>query len=204
MVVKRIVAWVLVVGLVPAFVALSVEGARAADAYTETLKQTSIFYNVAGGQMVLVPAGGELAKAPQAMKAKSMRYDDDTRIWGLQPTKPPAGLVQVTRGVIIGNNFYDYGNTGAGAVRSLLVDPKTGMVHYLVIEGVALGNENYLPVPVSAVELDSGDMAASKPELELMTFFSSGELGRAYPKQDLSIPLLVTKVVMLPGYALFR
>jgi len=173
-----------------------------ADAFTETLKQTSIFYNVPGGQMVLVPSGNELANSPQAMKPKSMRYDANTKIWGLQPSEPPAGLVQVTRGGMIDKNFYYYGNTGAGKVRSMLVDPKTGLVHYLVIEGVALGNENYLPVPVSAVDLDSGDMAASTPELKLMSFFGSGELGKAYPKQELAIPLLMTTVVMLPGHAL--
>ena len=45
-------------------------------------------------------------------------------------------------------------------------------------------------------------MEASKPDLELMSFFGSGELGKAYPKQELAIPLLMTTVVMLPGHAL--
>jgi len=201
-VVKRMVAWILVVGLLPAVVTLSADAVRAADAFTETLKQTSIFYNVPGGQMVLVPYGHELAKSPKAKSAESMQYDANAKMWALQPTEPPAGLVQVTGGDMIDKNFFDNGNTGAGAVRSLLVDPKTGMVHYLVIEGVALGNENYLPVPVSAVDLSSGKMAASTPELKLMSFFTSGELDKAYPKQKPSTPLSTTGVVMIPGAAL--
>ena len=174
----------------------------AQDVPVEKAVQSKVFYNLRGGQTVLVPADGEIGRSPEAIRAPHRRYDNRTLIWGIQPAAPPAGLTMVTKGPLRGKNFYDSSNTGTGSVRMLLVDPATGLIHYYVISGSVLGFGNFLPVPASAVDLRNGRLESAQPDMELMDQYSKSELKRKYPPAKIDGELISAAVAMIPTSAL--
>ena len=177
---------------------ISSAAVRAQEIPADTLVKSKVFYDIAGGQTYLIPSNSVLGRMPEAIPVENTRYHADAGTWGLQTATPPDGLAMVRDGPLVDKNFYDASNTGTGSVRALLVDPATGLVHYFAIMGVRLGFGRHVLVPVSAVDLHSGDLTATSPQLKLMDFFSKSEIAAAYPPAQIGVPIVATKVVLIP------
>ena len=173
----------------------------ASPAGAQSAKEASAskaFYNIKGGQTVLVANDSKLAAMPQAIKPSSRKWDRNLDTWGLQSEAPPAGLVRLKDGPFINDNVKVTGGQAIGYTESLLVDPATGLVHYLVATGGAIGHGNYLPVPVSALDMRTLETLVSSREAKIMTAYSDSDLDRKFPAQQMTMPVRAAEVVLVP------
>jgi hypothetical protein len=112
--------------------------------------------------------------------------DLDRGIWGTQPVTPPAGLVMVRQGDIVGRNIEDRAGNPIAWIEYLLVEPATGDARY----AVASSNRfpNYVAVPLSAVRIMPTAVVidGSERTLVLAPKYTLVELDRRYPRTVLT------------------
>ncbi|MDJ0893808.1 MAG: PRC-barrel domain-containing protein [Alphaproteobacteria bacterium] len=118
------------------------------------------------------------------------KVDTKRNVWGEQTVKPPSGLTLVQEGPHVGEMLYERSKNSFGKVSGLLVDPATGLVHYLVVTSrFFLEAKRHLPVPRTAIDID-GDkvlkVATPLKSLKLLDVYSKEQLDAAYPPQKLS------------------
>jgi hypothetical protein len=155
----------------------------------EEAAASQVFYNIKGGQTVLVDASGDLGKMPEAVTTDDRKLLKNQETWALQPLVPPQGLARVEDESLVGRNMRERSGNTVGYTESLLVDPATGLVHYLIGSGGKIGNGRYVPVPVSAVDLDSMHIWASASEVQTLDWYSSSQLDEMYPSQQIDKPI---------------
>jgi PRC-barrel domain len=167
----------------------------------EEAAASQVFYNIKGGQTVLVDANGELGKMPEAVTTDDMKLLKEQEMWGIQPLVPPEGLVRVEDDPLVGKNINERSGNTVGYTESVLVDPATGLVHYLIGSGGKIGNGRYVPVPVSAVDLESMKMSASSSEVQTLDWYSSSQLDEKYPSQPIDKPIRAASPALMPTAA---
>lgn len=165
----------------------------AAEAQAQT--QTTIVYSLPNGQYYLVPA--ESVDRTIVHQPGSASADLNRGVWGSQPISPPSGLVMAETGDLVGQKVYDGSGTSFGTIRRLLVDPRTGLAHYVVVSTPEVGGA-YIPVPISAIELSSMKIDMAADDIRLIQASSMGELERRYPVATLAVPLVVGPVALAP------
>jgi hypothetical protein len=110
------------------------------------------------------------------------QIDYNRGVWGTQPITPPAGLVMVRQGDIVGRNIEDQNGNPMAWIEYLLVDPATGDARY----AVASSNRfpDYVAVPLSAVRITSTSVLIDSGErtLALAPKMTLAELDRRYPR----------------------
>ena len=169
-------------------------GLSAAAAQAQT--QTTIIYSLPNGQYQLVPA--ETADRTIVYQSTSPSVDLNRGMWGSQPISPPSGLVMVEDSELVGRKVYDGSGTSFGTIRRVLADPRTGLAHYAVVSTPEVGGA-YIPVPISAIDLNSMKIGMAANDIRLIQAYSMGELERRYPTAALSAPLVVSSVAMVPA-----
>ncbi|MDX1425671.1 MAG: PRC-barrel domain-containing protein [Kiloniellales bacterium] len=190
----------LLVGIGSVGLALSL--ALQAQAQTkEEAAASQVFYNIKGGQTVLVDASGDLGKMPEAVTTDDRKLLKNQETWALQPLVPPQGLARVEDDSLVGRNMRERSGNTVGYTESLLVDPATGLVHYLIGSGGKIGNGRYVPVPVSAVDLDSMHIWASASEVQTLDWYSSSQLDEKYPSQQIDKPIRAADPALMPTAA---
>ena len=173
-----------------------------AQAQTKDEAATSqVFYNIKGGQTVLVDANGELGKLAEAVTTDDRKLLKEQEMWGLQPLVPPQGLVRLEDGPLVGKNIRERSGNAVGYTDSLLVDPATGLVHYLVGSGGKIGHSRYIPVPVSAVDLGNMEIWATSSEVQTLEWYSSSQLDEMYPTQQVGKELRAVEPALMPTSA---
>lgn len=167
----------------------------------EEAAASQVFYNIKGGQTVLVDASGDLGKMPEAVTTDDRKLLKNQETWALQPLVPPQGLARVEDESLVGRNMRERSGNTVGYTESLLVDPATGLVHYLIGSGGKIGNGRYVPVPVSAVDLDSMHIWASASEVQTLDWYSSSQLDEMYPSQQIDKPIRAADPALMPTAA---
>jgi hypothetical protein len=167
----------------------------------EEAAASQVFYNIKGGQTVLVDASGDLGKMPEAVTTDDRKLLKNQETWALQPLVPPQGLARVEDDSLVGRNMRERSGNTVGYTESLLVDPATGLVHYLIGSGGKIGNGRYVPVPVSAVDLDSMHIWASASEVQTLDWYSSSQLDEKYPSQQIDKPIRAADPALMPTAA---
>jgi len=170
----------------------------------EEAAASQVFYNIKGGQTILVDANSDVGKMPEAVTSDDMKLMKNDEIWGLQPLVPPQGLVRVEDDSLVGKNIDDPMGNHVGYTESLLVDPATGLVHYLIGSGGKIGNNRYVPVPVSAVDLDSMKTETSSAQVETLDWYSSSQLDEKYPSQPIDKPIRAASPALMPTAAMAK
>jgi len=170
----------------------------------EEAAASQVFYNIKGGQTVLVDANSDVGKMPEAVTSDDMKLHKNEEVWGLQPLVPPQGLVRVEDDPLVGKNIHDRNGKTVGYTESVLVDPATGLVHYLIGSGGKIGNGRYVPVPVSAVALDSMKLGTSSSEVETLDWFSSSQLDEKYTSQPINKPIRAASPALMPTAAVTK
>ncbi len=156
------------------------------------------FYNIKGGQTVLVATDSELARSPEAIRPSTREWDRNNDTWGLQPVVPPAGLVRLKDGPLVKDNIRVTGGQTLGYAESLLVDPATGLVHYFLATGGAIGHGQYVPVPISAVDLRAMTTLVSTADGKIMTPYSDSAIDKKFPAQQVTMPLRAVEAALVP------
>lgn len=164
----------------------------------EEAAASRVFYNIEGGQTVLVDANSELGKLPQAVTTDDKKLLKEQEMWGLQPLLPPQGLVRIEDGPLVGKNIRERSGNVVGYTESLLIDPSTGLVHYLVGSGGDIGNNRYVPVPVSAVDLDSMEIWVGGSEVQTLEWYKSSELDERFPSQSIDKEIKAVDPALMP------
>lgn len=159
---------------------------------------SDVFYNIKGGQTVLVSGSSDLGRLPEAVLSNDRKLLKEQEMWGLQPLIPPNGLVRVENGPLVGNNISDRSGNVVGYTESILVDPATGLVHYLIGSGGKIGSGRYVPVPVSAVDLDSMKVWAGGSDVQTLEWYSSSQLDQKYPSQPIDKEILAVAPALVP------
>jgi hypothetical protein len=159
---------------------------------------SDVFYNIKGGQTVLVSGNSDLGRLPEAVLSNDKKLLKEQEMWGLQPLIPPNGLVRVEDGPLVGKNISDRSGNVVGYTESILVDPATGLVHYLIGSGGKIGSGRYVPVPVSAVDLDSMKVWAGGSEVQTLEWYSSSQLDQKYPSQPINKEVLAAAPALVP------
>jgi PRC-barrel domain len=159
---------------------------------------SDVFYNMKGGQTVLVSGSSDLGRLPEAVLSNDKKLLKEQEMWGLQPLIPPNGLVRVEDGPLVGKNISDRSGNVVGYTESILVDPATGLVHYLIGSGGEIGSGRYVPVPVSAVDLDSMKVWAGGSDVQTLEWYSSSQLDQKYPSQPINKEVLAVAPALVP------
>ena len=159
---------------------------------------SDVFYNIKGGQTVLVGSSSDLGRLPEAVLSNDKKLLKEQEMWGLQPLIPPNGLVRVEDGPLVGKNINDRSGNVVGYTESILVDPATGLVHYLIGSGGKIGSGRYVPVPVSAVDLDSMKVWAGGSDVQTLEWYSSSQLDQKYPSQPINKEILSIEPALVP------
>jgi hypothetical protein len=157
------------------------------------------FYNIKGGQTVMIATDSELAKSPEAIRASTREWDRNNDTWGLQPVVPPSGLVRLKDGPFVKDNIRVTGGQTLGYAESLLVDPATGLVHYFLTTGGAIGHGQYVPVPISAVDLRGMTTLVSTADGKIMTPYSDSAIDNKFPAQQVTMPVRAVEVALVPS-----
>jgi len=165
---------------------------------------SQVFYNIKGGQTVLVDASSDLGKMPEAVTTNDKKLLKDQELWGLQPLIPPAGLARVQDGPLVDKNIRDRSGSTVGYTDSILVDPATGLVHYLVGSGSKIGHGRYIPVPVSAVDLSNMEIWATASEVQTLDWYSSSQLDEKYPSQQVNKEIRAADSALIPTTAVAK
>ena len=166
-----------------------------AFAQTTTTETTTVYYTVSGAQYLLVPAAS--ADQKLAYRAVSPSVDMNRGMWGAQPIQPPAGLVMASASDFVGRTVYDGSGTAFGTVREVLVDPRSGLVHYALVSTPEIGGTLY-PVPMSAIELPSMKIGMAASDIRLIDDYSLSALEQRYPRAALNVPIVFAPVAMVP------
>ena len=159
---------------------------------------SEVFYNIKGGQTVLVGAKSDLGQLPEAVVTNDKKLLKEQEMWGLQPLIPPNELVRVEDGPLVGKNIRERSGNVVGYTESILVDPATGLVHYLIGSGGKIGSGRYVPVPVSAVDLESMKVWAGASEVQTLDWYSSSQLDQKYPSQPINKEILAVEPALVP------
>jgi len=159
---------------------------------------SEVFYNIKGGQTVLVGVSSDLGRLPEAVVTNDKKLLKEQEMWGLQPLIPPNGLVRIEDGPLVGKNINDRSGNVVGYTESILVDPATGLVHYLIGSGGKIGSGRYVPVPVSAVDLDSMKVWAGGSDVQTLEWYSSSQLDQKYPSQPINKEILSIEPALVP------
>ncbi len=166
---------------------------------TAALAADPVIYAGAKGQGFLAAESVDPGAFVEPFGPDFNKVDTKRNVWGEQTVKPPRGLVLVQEGPHVGDTVYETSNTSFGKVRSLLVDPATGLVHYLVVSSNFLQTARYLPVPRTAIRID-GDkvkVATALKFLKLLDVFTREELAAQYPPQPLPAPPIAPRLVFM-------
>lgn len=159
---------------------------------------SEVYYNLKGGQTVLVGAKSDLGQLPEAVVTNDKKLLKEQEMWGLQPLIPPNGLVRVEDGPLVGKNIRERSGNVVGYTESILVDPATGLVHYLIGSGARIGSGRYIPVPASAVDLDSMKVWAGGSDFQTLEWYSSSQLDQKYPSQPINKEILAVEPALIP------
>ena len=159
---------------------------------------SEVFYNIKGGQTVLVGAKSDLGQLPEAVVTNDKKLLKEQEMWGLQPLIPPNELVRVEDGPLVGKNIRERSGNVVGYTESILVDPATGLVHYLIGSGGKIGSGRYVPVPVSAVDLESMKVWAGGSDFQTLEWYSSSQLDQKYPSQPINKEILAVEPALIP------
>jgi hypothetical protein len=162
---------------------------------------SKIFYNIKGGQTVLVGAGSELGQSPEAIVSNDRKLLKKQEVWALQPLIPPDGLIRVEDGPPVGRNIRERSGSSIGYTESILVDPATGLVHYLIGSGGKIGSGRYIPVPVSAIDLDNMEVWASRSDFKRLDWYSSSQLNQRYPPKPINKEVRAIEPALVPTTA---
>jgi PRC-barrel domain len=165
---------------------------------------SQVFYNIKGGQTVLIGANSDLGKLPEAVTTDDKKLLKEQEMWGLQPLVPPQGLVRVEDGPLVGKNIRDRSGSAVGYTDSILVDPATGLVNYLVGAGGKIGNGRYVPVPVSAVDLGNMEIWATASEVQTLDWYSSSQIDEKYPSQPINKDIQAVDPALIPTAVLTK
>jgi sporulation protein YlmC with PRC-barrel domain len=108
--------------------------------------------------------------------------DHDRGIWGAQSVTPPAGLVLVRQGSLVGRNIEDNAGNPLAWIEYLLVDPATNDAHYAVVSSNRFAN--YVAVPLSAMRLTPTAVTFDGNERNLLLApkYTVAELDRRYSR----------------------
>ncbi len=171
-------------------VAATVTGSLAAD---------PVIYSAAKGQGFLAVRDVDPGAFVEPFGPDFNQVDTKRNVWGEQTVKPPRGLVLVRQGPHVGDTIYETSNTSFGKVRSLLVDPATGLVHYLVVSSNHLQTARYLPIPRTAIraQKDKVRVATALKFLKLLDVFTKEELAERYPPRQLPGPPAAPPLVFM-------
>ena len=129
------------------------------------------------------------------------QIDFSREIWGTQSFTPPAGLVTVRQGDLIGRNIDDAAGTPVMLIEYLLVDPATGDARYAVASSSEFGD--YVAVPLSALRVtpSSVSVVATLRQLRRMPRYSLAALESRYPPTTLTTVTTVSTTAMAPAVA---
>jgi len=164
----------------------------------EEAAASQVFYNIKGGQTVLVDASSDLGKMPEAVTTDDKKRLKEQELWALQPLVPPQGLARIEDGPLVDKNIRDRSGSTVGYTDSILIDPATGLVHYLVGSGSKIGHGRYIPVPVSAVDLGNMEIWATASEVQTLDWYSSCQLDEKYPSQQASKEIRAAAPALIP------
>lgn len=165
---------------------------------------SKIFYNTMGGQTVLVGVSSDLGQSPEAIVINDRKLLKKQEVWALQPLIPPDGLVRVEDGPPVGRNIRERSGSSIGYTESILVDPATGLVHYLIGSGGKIGSGRYIPVPVSAIDLDDMEVWASHSDFKRLDWYSSSQLNKRYPPQPINKEIRAVESALVPTTAVAK
>ncbi len=157
-----------------------------------------VLYVGAKGQGTLVPATADPDAKVDPFGPDFNQVNTDRNIWGEQSVKPPRGLVLVEQGPKIDQTIYDVTNTSFGKVRSLLVEPSSGHVHYLVVTSHFLEPKRFLPIPITAIRFEGDNKVRTATALKLMKLldvYTIEKLGADFPMQPLAAQPSVAELV---------
>ncbi|MDJ0893809.1 MAG: PRC-barrel domain-containing protein [Alphaproteobacteria bacterium] len=168
-------------------------------AATAALAADPVIYAGAKGQGFLAAESVDPGAFVEPFGPDFNKVDTKRNVWGEQTVKPPRGLTLIQQGPHVGNTVYETSNTSFGKVRSLLVDPATGLVHYLVLSSNFLQTARYLPVPRTAIRIedDKVKVATALKFLKLLDVYTKEELAAQYPPQPLPAPPIAPRLVFM-------
>ena len=161
-------------------------------------------YNIKGGQTVLVDASSNLGQMPEAVTTDDKKLLKEQEVWALQSLVPPDGLARAQDGPLVGENITDRAGNTVGYTESILIDPATGLVHYLVGSGGQIGNDRYVPVPVSAVDLEKMEIWAAGSDVQTLEWYSSSDLEQKFPSQPINKEIRAVEPALIPTTALAK
>ncbi len=159
---------------------------------------SKVFYNIKGGQTVLVGASSDLGQLPEAVVTDDRKLHKEQEVWALQPLIPPTGLTRVEDGPLVGRNIRLRVGTTIGYTKLILVDPATGLVHYLLGSGGKFGHGRYIPVPVSAIDLDGMKVWVGANDLKPLDWYSSSQINQKYPPQPINKEIRAVEPALVP------
>jgi hypothetical protein len=165
---------------------------------------SKVFYNIKGGQTILVGVSSDLGQSPEAIVTNDRKLLKKQEVWALQPLIPPDGLVRVEDGPPVGRNIRERSGSSIGYTESILVDPATGLVHYLIGSGGKIGSGRYIPVPVSAIDLDDMEVWAGRSDFKRLDWYSSSQLNQRYPPQPISKEIRAVEPALVPTAAVAK
>ncbi len=115
--------------------------------------------------------------------------DFNRGVWGSQAINPPANLVRINRGDLIGRQV-DAGSSSPLVVNYVLADPASGQPQYVAASGKGPGSYVVLPITALHIAQDRITVETTPRTLAQLPHMTASELEQRYPQTAVLVPIV--------------